>query len=118
MTAHPQVWVKVNAPVDKGVAELISALSLFSKLQTIESCQGDKGRAWVCFTYGQNWKDLSDFVLGFLGPEIAREFGDRVDISVRVAEAGTIRAEMDITSESTSAVVGFLKKLRSRELAA
>ena len=118
MTAHEQVWVKVNAPVDKGIADLVSALALFPKLQTIESCQGTKGRAWVCFVYGEDWKELSNFVLGFIGPKITREFGDRVDLSIRVAEAGTIRAEMELASESIPAIVGFLKKFRSQELAA
>ena len=118
MTAHKQLWVKVNAPVDKGIAELITALSAFPKLQTIESCQGTKGRAWVWFAYGEDWKELADFVLGFLGPKLAEEFQDRVQITIRIVEAGTIRAEMDLPSDSIPAVVAFLGKFKSLELAA
>jgi hypothetical protein len=32
---------KMNIPVDKRIGDLITALSLFPKLQTIESCQGN-----------------------------------------------------------------------------
>jgi hypothetical protein len=49
---HEQTWVKVNTTVDKGISRLIEALSDFPKLKTIESCQGTKGWAWVCFDYG------------------------------------------------------------------
>jgi hypothetical protein len=118
MTAHEQVWIKVNAPVDKGVADLISALSLFPKVRTIESCQGTKDRAWVCFIYGESWKDLSEFVLGFLGPRLMQEFGDRVDLSIRVAEAGTIRAEMELSSASIPTVVRFIRGLQEHAQAA
>jgi hypothetical protein len=118
MTAHKQVWVKVNAAVDKGIAELITALSAFPKLQTIESCQGAKGRAWVSFAYGEDWKELSDFVLGFLGPKMTEEFGDRVDILIRITEDGAIRAELGLASESIPAVTGFLEKYKNLDLVA
>ena len=41
--AHPQVWAKVNAPVDEGVRALVEALSGFKGLQTTESCQDING---------------------------------------------------------------------------
>jgi hypothetical protein len=117
VTIHKQVWVKVNAPVDEGMAALISALSVFPKLRTIESCQGTNGRAWLCFEYGETWQELAEFVLGFLGPKLTQEFGDCVDLSIRVAEAGMIQGEMDVASASVPAIVSFLEKLRGRGLA-
>ena len=115
VAAHEQVFVKVNAPVDRGAASLISALSSFQKLQTIESCEDLKGWAWVCFVYGEFWdkpcKELAPFVLEFLGPRLAREFGDRIKISLEITEAGTVRAEMAVNHGTISAVVNFLNKL-------
>lgn len=37
---HKQVWVKVNAYADEGIAPLVHALSRFRGVQTAESCQG------------------------------------------------------------------------------
>ena len=68
---HETVWVKVNAPVDRGVAALVEALSRFTGLRTIESCQGPP--AWVCFDAGEGigeWRKLADLVLDKLGPAV------------------------------------------------
>lgn len=117
MAAHDQVWIKVNAPVDSGIAALITALSTFPKLQTIESCQGIDGWAWVCFVYGKHWEhpweELAQFVLGFLGPKLAHELGDRVRVSLQVTEAGQIRAEMAVNAVTIPATVKVLNELRS-----
>jgi hypothetical protein len=117
MAAHDQTWVKVNAPVDTDIAKLIAALSAFPKLQTVESCQGIDGWAWVCFVYGKHWEhpwqELADFVLGFLGPKLSHELGDRVRLSLQVTEAGQVRAEMVVNSSTISATVKALNKLRS-----
>jgi len=65
---HKAEWVKVNFPVDSGVKGIVSALSEFSQLETIESCEGHNGEGfWVCFRYGSYWKnswcELAEFVL-------------------------------------------------------
>src|SRR5690242_9091203 len=39
--AHVQTFVKVNAPVDEGIASVIEALALVPRLTTVASCQGD-----------------------------------------------------------------------------
>lgn len=116
MSAHEQVWVKVNAPVDKGISPLIAALSAFPKLQTIESCEDTAGYAWVCFIYGDLFKpcdELAPFVLEFIGPKLAREFGDRIRISLQVSEAGIVRAEMAVDSKTIPAVVELLNRLHA-----
>jgi hypothetical protein len=118
MSTHAQVWTKVNAPVDRGAALLVSALSAFSKLQTLESCEGTNGWAWVTFIYGeqhwkQPWEHLSKFVLGFLGPALTNELGDRVRVSICVTEAGLYRAEMAVRTEAIPATIEVLGKLGS-----
>lgn len=37
VTVHKQVWVKVSAPVDGGVAEIVSLLSRVEGLQTLQN---------------------------------------------------------------------------------
>ena len=94
--AHPQVWARVNAHVDEGVADLISALSRFKGLRTLESCQGEPdGAAWACFVVGANvgWRPLADLVLGYLGPALASDLGDMVDLSIHATEAGGAQGE-------------------------
>ncbi len=117
MRTHTQTWVKVNAPVDSGMADLINALSKFSNLQTIESCEDIKEWAWVTFVYGnywnRPWEDLAKFVFGFLGPHFASEMGDRVRLSMHVTEAGLYRAEMAVQISAIPTAVKFVLKLSS-----
>jgi hypothetical protein len=118
---HPQVWAKVNAPVDQGLVELIETLSLFRPLQTIESCQGNAGEyARVSFIYGcerkEPWKKLAEFVLGFLGPELAKNFGDRVHTSIRVGKTNSwIQGELLIENTMVDEVTEFLKTLSKEQ---
>lgn len=54
---HRQKFIKVNVPVDEGVAELIAALSAFPRLQTISSCQGNGDRPLRIFLFTASMKD-------------------------------------------------------------
>jgi hypothetical protein len=49
---HKQVVVKVNALVDKGIADLVSVLSSFDGVFTYESCQSSILGAYICLHYG------------------------------------------------------------------
>ena len=107
----------MNAPVDRGAASLIEALSSFPKLQTVESCEGINGWAWVTFVYGEacqeTWEGLAKFVFGFLGPALTGELGDRVRVSMHVTEAGLYRAEMAVCTKAIPATIKVIAKLRS-----
>ena len=112
MTVHEQTWVKVNAPVDRGVAPLIEALSQFPSVRTLDSCEGTGEDAWVCFDCGEkDWKRLSRFVLHMIGPTLSEEFGDRVRLTVSVTEAGLYRAEMTVAKSVISEVSASLSRL-------
>lgn len=131
--AHEQVWVKINAPVDRAIGGLISALSAFPKLQTIESCQGNgKEAAWVCFVYGidagEAWRELADFVLGYLGPRLAREVGDLASVRIQVTSFGRARGELWVdrvfrtkflekTDLTNQKAIYLLKKIEQQERA-
>lgn len=61
---HRQVFVKVNAPVDEDIAVLVTAMSSFNGLVTIDSCQKDRrsGEAYVSFHFGKNDNQLTNFL--------------------------------------------------------
>jgi hypothetical protein len=83
MTEHREIMVKVNAPVDEGVAPLVSALSAVEGLVTMESCQGEpSGRnAFVVFRLG-SWRDCGKFLFDQLLPAMPDDL--RAEISLRV----------------------------------
>src|SRR5579859_3630684 len=56
---HPQVFARVNAPVDEGIADLVSALSDLPSLCTQSSCEG---AAFVTFRFGRNLAEASTFL--------------------------------------------------------
>ena len=99
--------------MDTGIKDLVDALSAFPQLQTIESCQGDsEHEAWVCFYYGMHpWRDLAKFLLGYLGPRLSREVGDRANVSIQVTESGQVRGELAIRPGATRVVIKALKGL-------
>lgn len=101
MEAHEQVWVKVNARVDRGVREIVAALSLFPDLQTIESCEGNPGEAaWLCFSYGSRrhgcWEETASFVLGFLAPKLHQKVGDSIRLTIRACEYGDVLVDLSV----------------------
>ena len=113
---HRQTWAKVNAPVDKRIRELVEALSAFPELQTIESCQRDKDTgAWVSFWYGDywdnSWNALAAFVLGYLGPKLTCELGDRVTLSIQVNSAGLPLGELIVRPGAITRTARLLRDL-------
>ena len=114
---HVQVWAKVNAHVDQDIAPLIEALNAFSGLETTESCQGHSEEpAVIHFLYGEYWKrpwqDLAEFVLGFLGPGLAREIGDDAAAMITMNSAGIACGELRIRQGAFERTLQALTKLR------
>ena len=113
---HKQVWVKVNAPVDDGVAALVEALSAFPQLRTRESCESldGNGTAWVWFTYGEDgpedWRPLAEFVLGYLAPGLMQALGDRVNIGIDATDFNI--AKLSVRPGAMPRTLKTLKKLR------
>ncbi len=113
---HKQIYVKVNTPVDEGVAELIEALSLFPKLKTSESCEEDSpGKAWVSFYYGDYWdnawSELSDFLFGYFSPKMNNYFNDDIDIVIRATEFSGARAEIFVPQHLIDSVAKKIREL-------
>lgn len=66
---HKQVWVKVNATVDEGAADLVGLLNQVEGLVTLDSCQGHEGWGWIYFRYG-DWHNLGCFLFETLAPNL------------------------------------------------
>lgn len=118
MPHHKQVFVKVNAPVDVGVAGIVSALAGFDKLETVESCEkGSNESAWVCFLYGDYWedpwRDLVEFAFGQLAPHLIAEVGD--DAGVRVQSTpGGVFGELTVRPGAETSVECALRTLAEK----
>ena len=75
---HKQVWVKVNAQVDEGMVELVSAMNEVPGLETVESCQGDSTEgssgevscAFVYFFFG-DWQQISELAFNEIAPALS-----------------------------------------------
>ena len=56
---HKQVYLKVNAECDEGIAPLVAALNAIDGVITVDSCENDVWGACVFFTFGRDWRDLA-----------------------------------------------------------
>jgi hypothetical protein len=110
MGNHSQVWIKVNAPVDSQVAEIVAALNTIEGLETLDSCQGDPGarEGYVYFSYG-DWHNLSSFVFERLRPGL-RSLADDARIRVEASmDCDVPLACLSFRTEATEAIASALK---------
>ena len=111
MNSHHQVWVKVNAPVDADVAELVAVLNTVPGLETLQSCHGDVGgrAAYVYFTCG-DWRQMCKFVFETIGPTLKSRLDEDARLSVQAVSADAPIAQLSFKAEATSVVVSALKE--------
>ncbi len=119
---HIIEWVKVNAPVDRGVKGIVFALSEFPRLETVESCEDNNTHGpWVCFRYGSywnnDWRELANFVLGFLALRLNLLVGDDANLKIQSTPSGNIFGELSVRPGAALRVEAALKKL-SQEFSA
>lgn len=112
MSTHDQTWVKVNAPVDSGVADLVSVLNSLDGLETLQSCQGDVGGrdGYVYFAYG-DWHKLCKFVFQTAGPFLKTRFDENVKLTVEATLADAPMAKLSFKAEATSILASALKEV-------
>jgi len=108
---HSQTVVKVNAYVDKGIADIVQTLNNFKKLYTIESCEGTS-ESFILFKYdNDNWENMAKFIFEFLAPKLTTVFGDNIDISMRMNSLGNIQGELLIKKPILKKFDKYLKKI-------
>lgn len=112
MADHEEIFVKVNAPVDRGIAPLVEALSAIPDLETLESCQGDPDShkmAYVFFRY-RDWQAAGELlfeqILGALDEDL------RAEVSVSLTAYDTSHAQGRIAVEQ-SAMPALINVIRS-----
>jgi hypothetical protein len=111
MTAHEQVWIKVNVPVDAGVAEVVSILNTVDGLETLQSCQGDAGRkdGYVYFACG-DWRQMCELVFQKIGPTLKSKVDEDAKLTVEATSADSPMAKLSFKAEATGIVVSALKE--------
>ena len=107
MPQHRQVWVKVNAQVDEGIAEIIALLNTIPHLQTIDSCQGaENARAFIYF-YLNGWKSVGHFLFEVLEPNLRPITG--TEVSVEMFNGSDPMGKICFRAESEKEVCSALK---------
>ncbi len=112
MEAHSQTWVKVNAPVDAGVAELVAVLNSVDGLETLQSCQGDAGgrNGYVYFACG-DWRRMCEFVFQTIGPKLKSRVDEDATLIVEATSADSPMAKLSFKAEAADMVVSALKEV-------
>lgn len=110
MSIHPQTWVKVNAPVDAKIAELVRTLNHVEGLETLQSCQGETGghHGYIYFSLGK-WQNLCRFVFDDVAPRLNPYLGEDVKLEVIAAERPI--AKMSFSAEAIARVTSALKEM-------
>jgi hypothetical protein len=111
MSTHEQVWVKVNAPVDAGVAEVVAVLNTVAGLETLQSCQGDAGKrdGYVYFSCG-DWQKMCQLVFQKIGPTLKNKVDEDAKLTVEATSADAPMAKLSFKAEATGIVVSALKE--------
>jgi hypothetical protein len=111
MATHEQIWGKVNAPVDAGVAEIVSVLNGVEGLETLQSCQGDAGKrdGYVYFFCG-DWRKVSEFVFEKIGPTLKSKVDEDATLTVEATSADVPMAKLSFKAEAAGIVVSALKE--------
>ncbi len=120
MKPHNQVWVKVNAPVDEGIAELVAVLSEVDGLETIASCQGEpaanpqegvRSMAYVFFYFG-DWQTISRFAFEIIAPAFDGIEGAK--ISVQIFNGSEPMGKLGVGTPSVAKLAAALGRAISR----
>lgn len=111
-SGHSQVWVKVNAPIDAGIAQIVLILNRIEGLHTLDSCEGitDEKPAHVYFNYG-DWRQIGDLMFNRIGPALFDRFGSETSVSVEVFNGSDPMGKLSFDKEATDAVTFVLGDL-------
>ena len=111
MPRHRQTFVKVNAPVDEGIAELISTLSEIEGLETLESCEGDfETDAFIVFRLG-DWRKCGALLFeGFL-PLMSPDLRSAVSLSLRAYDTDNALASISLDASAVRPMTDCVRRL-------
>ena len=109
---HKQVMVQVNAPVDEGIADLVSALSGIDGVETLESCQGDAGEraAFVVFRFG-DWRRCGDLLFDRLLPSMHPDLRSGVSVRLEAYDTESARAWIELDPGAVGQMSDCVRRL-------
>lgn len=110
---HREVWVKVNAPVDEGIADLVSALNEIGGLETLASCQGHGPQcpAYVIFRLGE-WRDCGEFLFEKLLAAMDTDLRSDVALSIMAYDTTHCRGRISMPPEAVGTVARLVTSVR------
>ena len=103
--------MKVNAPVDNGVAEIVSLLNSVEGLETLQSCQGDPDRPGYVYFLCGNWQNVCRLIFEQMGPALKREVDEDATLTVEATSTEHPMAKLSFKAESAGMVVSALKEV-------
>lgn len=111
MAAHTQTWVKVNVPVDEGVAEIVAVLNSLPGLETLQSCQGDPGgrEGYVYFSYG-DWQKMGRLIFEKIAPRLKERLDEDADVLIKATDNEEPMAKLSFRAEAAGVVASALKE--------
>jgi hypothetical protein len=111
---HQETFVKVNARVDRDIAELVSALSEIDHLETIESCQGDPAHnpAFVIFRFG-TWRDCGELLFEKMLTAMSADLRADVSLSLVGYDAADCLGRISLPPEAISSVAQVVRSVRT-----
>jgi hypothetical protein len=109
--SHRQVFTRVNAPVDEGLAALVSALSEFPTLCTLSSCEG---AAFVTFRFGRALDDQAVF-LCWLSNQIVGVGNLSAEWGGRASLVFNLSCPPSSVTSLTSRISSILKSIQNDE---
>ena len=109
--SHKQVWVKVDALVDEGIAPLVLALTEFEGVRTYSSCQGGEF-ASVQFGCG-GWAGAASFVGDVLVPVLERQDGLGAWASVTLYTSKSVHVSLCVPPENTRALADLVASFKA-----
>ena len=116
MTQHQEIPVKVNAWVDAGIADLVSALSEIDGLVTLESCQGDAERrnAFVMFRFG-SWRDCGELLFEQMLAVMDDDLRSEISLSLVGYDAKNCLGRISLPPEAVGSVARVVRSVRKCE---
>ncbi len=114
MNMHDQTMIKVNVPVDDGIAPLVLALNRFPRVLTLDSCQcSQDGQAQVAFTLFNAEAGDEEAFLADLSARIGARNGDlAVALALEwFAGGATAMAWLRVPSGQTKALAAVLESV-------
>jgi hypothetical protein len=109
---HEQVWIKVNAPVDRGIAQIVSILNRLDGLRTLDSCEGIPSQtpAHIYFNYG-DWRKIGALMFERIGPALWGRLGSDAVVSLEIFNASEPMGKLSFDKEATNMVASLLDQL-------